>query len=163
MKQSGRIWNQMMNDAMLSWGFTRLSCESCIYYRKLDTGTIISAVHVDNFLSIATSKEENESFKSQMKSLWTISDLGDAKYCVGIAISQNLTDHTVKLSQKALIDKVVQQFSQDNSHPISTPMDPGLKLRHLDKSTLSKLDVNRLTKVPYQSLVGCLIYLAVGT
>jgi hypothetical protein len=90
MKQSGRIWNQTMDNAMLSWGFTRLSCESCIYYRKTDTGVIISAVHVDDFLSIATSKTENESFKTQMKSLWTISDLGEAKHCVGIAISRNI-------------------------------------------------------------------------
>ena len=37
MKQSGRIWNKTMNEAMISWGFTRLTCESCIYYRKTDT------------------------------------------------------------------------------------------------------------------------------
>ena len=103
MKQSGRIWNQTMNDAMLSWGFTRLSCESCIYYRKTETGTIISAVHVNDFLSVATSKTENESFKTQMKSLWTISDLGEAKHCVGIAISRNVPERTVRLSHKALI------------------------------------------------------------
>jgi len=163
MKQSGRIWNQTMNDAMLSWGFTRLSCESCIYYRKRNTGIIILAVHVDDFLSITTSKAENESFKLQMKSLWTISDLGEAKYCVGIAISRNLTNRTVSLSQKALIDRVIQQFGQSDSHPITTPMDPGLKLRRPDKSSLSEQDIERLAKVPYRSLVGCLIYLAVGT
>ena len=163
MKQSGRIWNQTMNDAMLSWGFTRLSCESCIYYRKTDTGVVISAVHVDDFLTIATSKAENELFKMQMKSLWTISDLGEAKHCVGIAISRNMPERTVSLSQKALIDKIIQQFGQSESHPISTPMDPGLKLRRIDKSSLSKQDIERLAKVPYRSLVGCLIYLAVGT
>jgi hypothetical protein len=32
MKQSGRIWNKTMNNAMLSWGFKRLSSESCISY-----------------------------------------------------------------------------------------------------------------------------------
>ena len=32
MKQSGRIWNKTMNEAMISWGFVQLSCESCIYY-----------------------------------------------------------------------------------------------------------------------------------
>ena len=159
----GRIWNQTMNDAMLSWGFTRLSCESCIYYRKTDTGVIISAVHVDDFLSIATSKTENKSFKTQMKSLWTISDLGEAKHCVGIAISRNIPKQTVSLLQKALIDKIIQQFGQSDSCTVSTPMDPGLKLRRVDKSSLSKQDVERLTKVPYRSLVGCLIYLAVGT
>jgi Reverse transcriptase (RNA-dependent DNA polymerase)/GAG-pre-integrase domain len=163
MKQSGRIWNKTMNDAMLSWGFTRLSCESCIYYRKSKTGTIISAVHVDDFLSIASSKDENEAFKNQMKSLWTISDLGEAKHCVGIAIRRNRTNKTVHLSQKALIDKVIQQFGQQDCHPVSTPMDPGLKLHRPDKSLLSKQDTERLTKIPYRSLVGCLIYLAVGT
>jgi Reverse transcriptase (RNA-dependent DNA polymerase)/GAG-pre-integrase domain len=163
MKQSGRIWNKTMNDAMLSWGFTRLSCESCIYYRKSNTGTIISAVHVDDFLSIASSKDENEAFKNQMKSLWTISDLGEAKHCVGIAIRRNRTNKTVHLSQKALIDKIIQQFGQQDCHPVSTPMDPGLKLHRPDKSLLSKQDTERLTKIPYRSLVGCLIYLAVGT
>ena len=54
MKQAGRIWNKMMNDAMLSWGFTHLACESCIYYCKTDSGVIVSAIHVDNFLSVAT-------------------------------------------------------------------------------------------------------------
>ena len=163
MKQSGRIWNQTMNDAMLSWGFTRLSCESCIYYRKTNTGTVISAVHVDDFLSIATSKAENELFKTQMKSIWTISDLGDAKHCIGIAISRNITKQTVNLSQKALIDKIIQQFGQVDSHSVSTPMDPGLKLCRVDKSSLTKQDLERLTKLSYQLLVGCLIYLAVGT
>ena len=86
MKQSGRMWNHTMNDAMLTWGFTRLSCESCVYFRKTETGTVISVVHVDDFLSIASSKDENERFKLQMKSLWTISDLGEAKHVVEIAI-----------------------------------------------------------------------------
>ena len=58
-----------MNDAMLSWGFKRLTCESCIYYRKSETGTGISAVHVDDFLSIASSKSENKMFKKQMKTI----------------------------------------------------------------------------------------------
>ena len=73
MKQSGRIWNQTMNEQMLSWGFTRLSCESCIYYRSSDSGMIIFAVHVDDFLSIASNKDENERFKNQMRNVWTIS------------------------------------------------------------------------------------------
>src|SRR5277367_6557451 len=117
----------------------------------------------DDFLSIASSKTENELFKTQMKSLWTISDLGEAKHCVGIAISRNREDRTVHLSQKSLIDKVIQQFGQQDSHPVSTPMDPGLKLRRTDKTTLSRLETDQLSKVPYRSFVGCLIYLAVGT
>ena len=129
MKQSGRIWNKMMNEAMLSWGFTRLSCESCIYYQKEESGIIVAAVHVDDFLSIADKLSENERFKSQMQKIWRISSSGEAKYCVGIGVIQDHKKCTISLSQTALIDKIVRQFGQQDSYPTNSPMDPGLKLR----------------------------------
>jgi hypothetical protein len=121
MKQAGRIWNKTMNDAMISWGFTRLSSESCIYYRNDATGIVIAAVHVDDFLSIADSPTANETFKSQMKEIWTISDLGEVKQLVGIAISRDRTARTVSLSQTALIDRIVSQFGQQDAYPVDTP------------------------------------------
>lgn len=139
MKQSGRIWNQTMNEQMLSWGFTRLSCESCIYYRSSDSGTIISAVHVDDFLSIASNKDENEHFKNQMCNVWTISNLGAICFVVGIAVTW---DHMVLLSQTALIDKIVSQFSQKNASPAPVPMDPGLKLRRADYKKLTREELD---------------------
>ena len=48
MKQSRHIWN-IKNEKMLSWGFNCLSCKSCVYYRKTDTGTVVCAVHVESF------------------------------------------------------------------------------------------------------------------
>ena len=105
---------------------------------------MICAVHVDDFLSIASSKEENERFKSQMKLVWSISDLGEAKHCIGIAIQRDKPKRAVYLSQKALIDKIIQQFGQQDSHPVSTPMDAGLKLRRVDKSTLPQSETERL-------------------
>lgn len=63
MKQAGRIWYQVVNNNMVAWGFHQLACKSCIFYHITDHGTVIVALHVDNFLSIASSKEENEHFK----------------------------------------------------------------------------------------------------
>ncbi|KAG5724824.1 hypothetical protein E4T56_gene12595 [Termitomyces sp. T112] len=128
MKQAGRIWNRTMNERMLSWGFTRLACESCIYYRKSTTGTVIAAVHVDDFLSIASSKDENDRLKSQMRSVWTISDLGTPRYLVGVSVEWDRMEKTVALSQTAFIDRVVQQFGQKDAYPLLLPMDPGTKL-----------------------------------
>lgn len=163
MKQAGRIWNQTLNDAMIGWGFTRLSSESCIYFRCLMTGIVIAAVHVDDFVSIADPPSENKRFKEQMETVWTISSLGEAKFVVGIAIARDRLTHTVQLSQTALIDKIVKMFGQSEAHPSSTPMEPGLKLRRPDTSSLSWQDKESLAKLPYRSLVGCLIYLTVGT
>ena len=163
MKQSGRIWNRTMNEAMLSWGFTRLSCESCIYYRKEESGTLVAAVHVDDFLSIASKLSENERFKAQMREIWKISSSGEAKYCVGIGIMRNHQERTILLSQTALIDKIICQFGQQDSFPTNSPMDPGLKLRRPEKKSIQPEEQHRLDRLPYRSLVGCLIYLSVGT
>jgi len=163
MKQSGRIWNKTLNDQMLSWGFTRLSCELCVYYQQSPTGTIVTAVHVDDFLSISSSKVENERFKSQMRSTWTISDLGPVHLVVGIAVQHERATKKILLSQTALIDKVISMFGQLHTAPISTPMDPGLKLRCITHDSLPAEDWADLSKYPYRSLVGCLLYLSIGT
>lgn len=148
---------------MISWGFTRLSCESCIYYRTSDSGTVISAVHVDDFLSIASNKGENERFKNQMCNVWTISDLGAVRFVVGIAVTWDRPNRTVMLSQTALIDKIVSQFGQKNASPAPVPMDPGLKLRRADYKKLTREELDQISKLPYRSLVGCLLYLSIGT
>ncbi|KAJ3538090.1 hypothetical protein NMY22_g5310 [Coprinellus aureogranulatus] len=163
MKQSGRLWNQTLNAGMEEWGFKRLRSDACVYYRKRGNQSIITLVHVDDFLSIATTKEENEAFKEQMRTKWTISELGRPKQFLGIAVEYDDKNNTVLLSQAALIDKIVSQFGQSNAHPCSTPMDPGLKLRRPDKLKFSREDFELLSKLPFRSLIGCLLYLALGT
>lgn len=163
MKQAGRIWNKTLNETLLGWGFTRLRSESCIYYCRTSSGTVITAVHVDDFLSIASCEEENERFKDLMRTVWTISALGKVSYCVGIGIEHNPDTHTFALHQTGLLDKAVAQFGQQDAHPAKTPMEPGLKLRRPDPSMFTAADKAELAKLPYRSLVGCLIYLSVGT
>ena len=163
MKQCGCIRNITMNDKMLSWGFRHLSCESCIYYRKSNIGIIISAVHVDNFLSITSNKNENENFKNQMHKAWTISDLGNMCFIVGIAVTWDRLNCTVMLLQTALTDEIVVQFGQRNASPSSLPMNPSLKLWHANYQTMSKSKLEEIKKILYCSLVGCLLYLLIST
>ena len=129
MKQSGRIWNKTLNDQLIQWGFARLGCEPCIYFHKTATGTTIVAIHVDDFLLISSSTDENDRFKGQLRSTWAISDLGTARFVVGIAVQWNRTQKTVYLSQTALIDKIIQSFGQKDAAPVSIPMEPGLRLQ----------------------------------
>ena len=167
MKQSGRIWNKTMHKAMLDWGFKRLHADPCVYYRISSLGVVLSAVHVDDFLIVSSTPDASRAFKEELKSLWTISDLGEARFCIGIAKSRNRADRTISISQTALIDRVVQQFGQSEADPISTPMDPSVA-RSLTRPSssdppLSATDTSELARLPYRSLVGSLMYLAVGT
>ena len=44
----------------------------------------------------------------------------------------------------ALIDKIIHQFGQQDTYLVNSPMDPGLKLRRLDKKDVSTEDQERL-------------------
>jgi len=167
MKQCSHIWNKNMHKAMLNWGFKCLHADPCVYYRVNALGTVLSAVHVDNFLIVSSSPEASQSFKEELKSLWTISDLGEARFCVGIAISRDRANHLVSISQTALIDCIIQQFGQADTDPISTPMDPSIAKSLTRPSPsdplLSDSDSHELACIPYHSLVGSLVYLSIGT
>jgi len=156
-----------MHKAMLGWGFARLHADPCVYYRVTLLGTVLSAVHVDDFLIVSSLPEASCSFKEELKSLWMISDLGKVHFCMGITISRDWAKHLVSISQTALIDCIIQQFGQTDADPISTPMDPSVvkSLMHPSPSDppLSPGDSYDLTCIPYCSLVGSLMYLAVGT
>jgi len=167
MKQSSRIWNKTMHKAMLNWGFKRLHADPCVYYRVNALGTVLSAVHVDNFLIVSSLPKASQSFKEELKSLWTISDLGEACFCMGIAISHDRANRLVSISQTALIDRIIQQFGQADTDPISTPMDPSvaksLTCPSPSDPPLSDSDSHELACIPYHSLVSSLMYLAIGT
>ena len=94
MHQAGRIWNKTMHRKLIAWGFTRLECEYCVYARQDSEGTVLTTVHVDDFISIASSKSANDAFKLQLKLEWTIAE-GDADYCLGIEIERDRSNKLV--------------------------------------------------------------------
>jgi len=164
MKQASRVWNRIFDKAVKGWGFKRLSSEWCIYWRQTATGTIIFAVHVDDIISIASNPSENESFKALLKGKWDISDLGPAKFALGIAISRNPSTRTISISQTALIDRVVDQFNQHDARPVDVPMVAGLQLRRPDKKEPVPPEIAAwVERTPYCSLVGSLMYIAIST
>jgi len=128
MKQGGLVWNRTMNDVMLSWGFKRLKCEHCVYYRQSTLGILLVTVHVDDFLTVGSTKVAISQFKDQLRTKWTVSDLGEAHFCLGIALDCNRMNRTISLSQTALIDRIISQFGLTAAVPLSTPMEPGLHL-----------------------------------
>ena len=107
---------------------------------------------------------ENSQFKDKLWTKWEISDLGSVKYALGIAISRDRPNHTIKLSQTALIDRIVNQFGQTNAHPVETPMVPGLQILVPDTSLpVAEYVSSWMDRMPYRSLIGSLNYLAVAT
>jgi hypothetical protein len=164
MKQASCVWNKTFNRAILGWNFVRLSCEWCVYMCRSPTGTVIFSVHIDNIFSAASTAAENDRFATLLKSKWDISELGPAKFALGIAFSRDRDARTISLSQTAFINKVVNCFNLSDAHPCDTPMVAGLILQRPDKTAPIPPEVLEWqARTPYRSLVGALNYIAVAT
>ena len=84
-------------------------------------------------------------------------DLGAAKKILGIEIMRDREKCKLYLSQKKYIEKVLHRFNMQNAKPVSTPLAAHLQL----SATLSpKTDDERdyMSRVPYSSVVGSLMY-----
>ncbi len=86
MHQSSRIWNKTMHASFLKWGFNRTKCEWCVYSWRAATGSTILAVHVDDMLATSSNDAEATLFRSELKSTWQITTLGEAKLIVSITV-----------------------------------------------------------------------------
>ena len=143
-------------------GFERVPCDWYVYIHHTPKGTVIFTVHIDKIFSIANPLEENICFWDQLKSKWDISDLGPAKFALGIRIKHD-TDN-LSLSQTAFIDRVIEQFGQADAYLADTPMVAGLQLQCPDKLTPMPPKVAKwIACTPYQELIGSLNYIAVTT
>jgi hypothetical protein len=116
MKQAGRIWNRTMNKEMVSWGFKHIPCEWCIYWQKTDAGTVMLGVHIDNFVSVGSSKGANDKFRDDLKGI-KISE-GPLDLCLGIKLKRDCDSRTISLSQPVFIQHVITTFGQIEAHPV---------------------------------------------
>ena len=162
MKQGGHVWNKTLHNQLVAWSFTHLDCEYCVYYHRDTTGIVVLAIHVDDFFMLGDSKSALSQFKTQLQTHWQISDGGPAHFHIGITIERDRAARTIALSQTALIDCIVSQFSLADAHPIATPLESKC---YLSKATSPLSDNDRavMSKTPYRELVGSLMYLAIGT
>lgn len=148
---------------MRKLGFVRLKCEACLYYWENNDGKVITGIHVDDFLAIGSTKDTNDHFKEQLKSVWTISDLGTPQHIVGMAVTWEREEQQVSLLQTILINCLISQYGQSDASPLAVPMEPGLKLCRINRLKLSQEEVKKLLQIPYCNLVGGLLWLAIST
>jgi hypothetical protein len=107
--------------------------EWCIYHHVSTTGTTIFALHVNDIIAASSSVDKTNRFKVELKAHWDISDLGPAKFALGIAITRDTINKTISICQSAFINHILAKFNQSDAHPCDTLMLAGLQLTCPDK------------------------------
>jgi hypothetical protein len=164
LKQSGRRWYQKLVDIMTKLRFSRSEVDQAVFYRR-DLGKnilIIVKVHVDDCSIVASTQPLIDRFKIEIKKHVDITDLGGLHWILGIEVKRIREERKILLSQRSYIDSILRRYGFDDLKPISTPMDPNIRLTSAQSPTTTD-DIAKMRDIPYHEAIGSLMYASLGT
>jgi hypothetical protein len=103
-----------------------------------------------------------ESVKASLKKSFSMKDLGEATYILGIRIYRDRSTRLIGLSQDTYIDKVLKRFNMEQSKKGFLPMSHGTHLSQKQFPTMAN-EWERMSKVPYASTIGSIMYAMIST
>jgi hypothetical protein len=158
LKQSGREWNIELNNKLETKGFNRLYSDPCTYIRKSNGGVEIITVWVDDLLIFTNDPKLMNDLKKELQDMFEVTDLGDPNKIVGIEIERNREKGELKILQSKYIEAILERYGLSEANAVTTPLDPKVKLKPLTQTSEKGNRSNN-----YASLIGSLMYAAVGT
>ncbi|WVZ89575.1 LOW QUALITY PROTEIN: hypothetical protein U9M48_035957 [Paspalum notatum var. saurae] len=120
LKQASRSWNLRFDEVVKGFGFIKNVEEPCVY-KKWERARLSGLIlYVDDILLIGNDIPMLEAMKDSFRKSFSMKDLGEAAYILGIKIYRD--------SQSTYIDKVLKWFNMHDSKKGFLPMSPGTML-----------------------------------
>ena len=147
LKQASRSWNICFDEVVKGFGFLQNEEEACVYKNESRSSVIFLILYVDDILLIGNDIPMMESVKTSLKNSFSMKDLGEAAYILGIRIYRDRSRRLIGLSQDTYIDKVLKRFSMEESKKGFLPMSHGMHLSKTQCPTTTD-ERDRMSKVP---------------
>ncbi|KAL0350043.1 UNVERIFIED_CONTAM: Retrovirus-related Pol polyprotein from transposon RE2, partial [Sesamum radiatum] len=150
LKQTSRRWNIELTTKLQEFGYVQCPHDHCLFLKIIDAYFVGSLVYVDDILLIGNSVEEIIVVKNYLHSLFTIKDLGFAKYSLGLELARS--EHGLLVTQAKYLNNILKDTNLLDAKATSMPLSPGIKLT---------VDSGSLLPDPgaYRRLVGRFLYL----
>jgi len=155
LRQSGRNWNTLLNDLLISQNFVQSMSDSCIYSRINDSSSMIILVWVDDLLICSDNENDLISFKRVLSNRFRMKDLGKLSWFLGIQFEYE--NDCITMFQSNFISRILDKFSMTESTPRTLPCD--IHVNKFDFSDSPPLDDPRI----YREIIGSLIYIMTCT
>src|SRR3954471_18844050 len=155
--QASRSWNKRFDSVIKAYGFIQTFGEACIYKKVSGSSVEFLILYVDDILLIENDIELLDSIKGYLNKSFSMKDLGEAAYILGIKIYRDRSRRLIGLSQSTYLDKVLNKFKMDGSKKGFLPMLQGKTLSKT-QSPASEEEREIMDKVPYAPAIGSIMY-----
>lgn len=156
LKQAPRIWYKTLSSFLQTAGLKPLDADMSVFQGK---GMIV-AVYVDDILIAGPDKKCIDELKAALNTRFHMEDLGPCSYYLGMKITRDRLNRTLKLSQKGYIERFLKEFGMwecNTKH--DTPMETSAKYMVPETEDIATPEQKKW----YQSAVGSLMYAMLGT
>ena len=157
LKQASRSWNIRFDEAIKRFDFSQNPDEPCVYKKVSGSAFVFLVLYVDDILLMGNDVSVLQSVKIWLSKTFSMKDLGEATYILGIRIYRDRSKRLLGLSQSTYIDRVLKRFGMSESKKGYLPIKHGI---HLSKSMCSHTEDERvrMSKIPYASAIGSIMY-----
>ncbi|GJU40215.1 putative RNA-directed DNA polymerase [Tanacetum coccineum] len=157
LKQASRQWNKRFDEEIKKFGFTQNRDEPCVYRKASGSNVVFLILYVDDILIMGNNIPRLKEVKDYLGKCFSMKDLGEAAYILGIKIYRDRSKRLIGLSQSAYIDKILKKFNMHNSKKGYLPMEVKHELSN-EMCASTPEEVAYMKKVPYASAVGSIMY-----
>ena len=156
LKQAPRNWNKTVSAWLVEYGFKQSTVDPCIYTFAAAGDLYILALYVDDSIMAGPPGSFISDFKRAFGKRFNVQDLGPVSWLLGMTVERDRAAGVLKVGQRQYILDMLERFNMSDCKPVSTPMTVGA----LSEATASEV---LSPDVPYQSLIGSLLYASVST
>ena len=96
--QASQSWNIRFDEVINAYGFIQIFGEACIYKRVSGSSVAFLILYVDDILLMGNDIKLLDSIKAYLNKCFSMKDLGEAAYILGIKIYRDRSRRLIGLS-----------------------------------------------------------------
>lgn len=112
---------------MKNFKFVNAKSDKCVFLGEGNGFIVYLGLYVDDGMLISKSKIAINDVLIYLKSCFQIT-VDEAEEFIGLEISRNRENRTIKISQTRYIEKLLCKFNLKDSNSVGIPAEPGLYL-----------------------------------
>ena len=106
--QASRSWNIRFDSVIKAYGFIHTFGEVCIYKKVSGSSVAFLILYVNDILLIGNDTEFLKSIKGYLNKNFSVKDLGEAAYILGIKIYRDRSRRLISFSMNTYLDKILK-------------------------------------------------------
>ena len=155
--KQAQSWNLRFDEVVKRFGLIKNEEELCVYKKASGSALVFLVLYVDDILLIGNNIQMLETVKSSLRKSFSMKDLGEATYILGIKIYRDRSKRLIGLSQDTYIDKVLKKFNMQDSKKVFLPMSHGVSLCKSQRPSTPD-EQEKMNVIPYATAIGSIMY-----